>query len=321
MRYVGTVVGRLNFERFSGFYVLVALCVFFSVVEPDSFATFRNVRIILASQAITAVITLGLVVPVAAGAFDLSIAGTMTMSIVLVSWLQSYHHVNPLLAVICALLAGVIVGAVNGFVVVRLQVDSFIGTLGMSSVLGALAYWLVSGQPIVSGISASLTNAGRAQWLGMPAPVFYVVALAIVLWYVLELAPVGRVIRAVGGNPTAARLTGVNVDRYMFLSFVTSGTLAALAGVLYVSILGTADPNSGLPYLLPAFAAVFLGSTQLRPGRVNVWGTLLAIYLIAVLVKGIELRSPDNPWISDLCQGVLLIVAVAIAARGRRRER
>jgi ribose transport system permease protein len=307
----------LGLDRFSGLYVWVALVAVFGLWMPDLFLTADNARVVAGDQAITAMLALALVVPLAAGVFDLSIAAVLGFSSVVVAWCQA-QGLSPLLGALLAVLVGAAVGAVNGLVVVRLRVDSFIATLAMSSVLAAGAYWVTGGQQIVEGISPDFVAFGSGDVLGVPAPVYYMLALALLLWVFLEYRPGGRYLYAVGGNPQAARLAGLRVDRVVFGSLVAAGTIAGFAGVILTAKLGTGNPTSGPPYLLPAFSAVFLGATQIKAGRVNVAGTLIAIYLLATGVKGLQLAGAPV-YLNDLFNGLALILAVALAARSRRR--
>ena len=309
----------LGLDRFSGLYVWAALILIFSLWVPSLFDTATNVRIIAGSQAITAIVAMGLIVPVACGAFDLSIAGTLGVSTCVVIWFQANHH-GWFLGIIVALLIGLLVGAVNSLIVVRLHVDSFIGTLGMSSILLAGTEWITGGSQIANGVSPTFTKIGQNQLFGLPLPVFYMVALAIVLWWLLEYTPAGRYLYGIGGNPQAARLAGIRTGRITTSAFLLSGLVAAFAGVILAAQLGSASPDVGGPYLLPAFSAVFLGATQVFPGRVNVPGTLIAIFLLATGVKGLQLAGAPS-YINDLFNGAALIIAVALAARAHAARR
>ena len=265
---------RINFglDRFSGLYVWAALIIIFSIWVPHLFLTAVNARIVAGSVAITAIVALGLIIPVACGAFDLSIAGTVGLSVCVVMWMQSNGH-GWVAGIILCLIIGIFVGLLNSFVVVKLRVDSFIGTLGMSSILLAACYFVTGGTQIVTGISPTFTQIGQKLVFGLPLPVFYMIAIAIILWWLLEYTPVGRYLYAVGGNPQAALLAGVRVKRITTGAFVLSGFIGAVAGIVLGAELGSASPDVGTSYLLPALSAVFLGATQIRPGRVNVLGT------------------------------------------------
>lgn len=308
---------NLGLDRFSGLYVWVAIIVLFAIWIPDTFMTEGNFRIIAGDQAITAMLAIGLIVPLAAGVFDLSIAGVMGFSVAMVSYQLSQGIPTPI-AIITTLLCGALIGAVNGFVVVKLNVDSFIATLGMSSILLAGTYWVTDGKQITEGFTDGFLDMGSKPFLGLPLPFFYMIAVAAVMYIVLEKTPLGRYLYATGGNRQAARLAGLRVERIMFGALVTSATIAALTGVVLAAKLGTAAPDIGPSYLLPAFSAVFLGSTQIRAGRVNVLGTLIAIYLLATGVKGLQLAGAPS-YVNDLFNGLALIIAVALAARTARK--
>jgi len=313
-----SLAATLGMDRFSGLYVWAVLILIFSIWVPSLFDTATNFRIIAGSQAVTAIVAMGLIVPVACGAFDLSIAGTMGMGVCIVVWFQANGH-GYLLGIFAALAFGLLVGLVNSFIVVKLHVDSFIGTLGMSSVLSAGTTWVTGGFQVANGISPHFTAIGQKQILGLPLPVYYMVVLALILWWMLEYTPVGRYLYSIGGNTQAARLAGIRVGRITTGAFLISGLVAAFAGVLLAAELGSASPDVGVPYLLPAFSAVFLGATQILPGRVNVLGTLIAIFLLATGVKGLQLAGAPG-YINDLFNGVALIIAVALAVRSARRK-
>ena len=307
----------LGLDRFSGLYVWAALIVIFAVWVPDTFLRVNNITIILGNEAITAMLALGIIIPLAAGVFDLSFAGVAGVSVAVTAWAQ-VEGFNPLVAAIMALAVATFIGAVNGFVVVRLKVSSFIATLGMSSLLLAATYWITDGKQIVSGFSAAFLDLGNLRLIGIPLPFYAMLVLAALIYILIEYLPIGRYLYASGGNPVAARLAGVRVDRIVFGSLVASSLIAGFAGVVLAARIGTASPDIGPSYLLPAFSAVFLGSTQIKPGRVNVVGTLIAIYLLATGVKGLQLAGAPS-YTDDLFNGAALIIAVALAARSARR--
>jgi ribose transport system permease protein len=312
-------LGRKIAERYSGLFVWAVVIAIFAIYIPQTFLTTNNVRSIAGDQAITAILAIALLIPLAAGVFDLSFAGVMALSLCATLWAQQHGH-GVLLSVLLGLAIGLVVGLVNGFVIVKLEVDSFIATLGMNSILTALAFWLTGGQQIVTGISPDFVEAGNRQVFALPVYFFLMLLVAAVCTVVLEKTPVGRYIYACGGNLNSARLAGVRTERIIVGSLVASGFLAGFAGVVLAAKLGTGDYTVGAPYLLPAFCAVFLGSTQIRPGRVNVLGTLIAIYLLATGIKGLQLAGAQ-PYVNDLFNGLALIVAVALSARAGKLSR
>jgi len=307
-------------DRLSGVYVIVAMIIVFSIWEPTTFGTLGNAKVILASEAITGIIAFAAVVSLVAGVFDLSIAANMSLSISILGQLAATARINIVLAVIITLVIGGLVGCINAVIVTRFRIEPVIGTLAMSSVLEAISYWVANGQTILYGISARFSNLGVSKPLGIPIQVFYLAAVALVLWYVLEHTPVGRYLYAAGANPKAARLSGVNVVKLQWGALITSGVLASLAGVVLTQQLASAAFGAGDPYLLPAYAAAFLGSTQIKPGRFNVLGTVVAMYMLAIGIKGLQLRFPQYPWIADLVEGVILLLAVGIAVQSARRR-
>lgn len=311
---------RFGLDKFSGLYVWALLILIFALWIPHLFLTSQNFRIIASSQAVGAIMALGLLVPVACGVFDLSIAGTMAVAETTLIYMQSQGH-GTLVGIICALAAGLVVGLLNSFVVLKLHVDSFIGTLGMSSILAGTVLAITNGAYISSPASSTFSGFGQNKLWSLPLPVFYMIGIGMVLWWLLEYTPIGRYMYGIGGNPQAARLAGVRVNRIITGAFICSGVISAFAGIVLAAELGSGSPAIADPYLLPAFSAVFLGATQIRPGRVNVFGTLIAIFLLATGVKGLQLAgAPD--YISQLFNGAALIIAVALAARtahGRRK--
>lgn len=311
--------GRTSLRQVSLLPIWAAIIVVFGLLEPDTFLTLQTFRSLASEQAITAIMALALVLPLSAATYDLSIGGVMGLSMVLVAWLQYQHHLNPALAIALTVVAALGVGVVNSLVIVRLKVDSFIATLGMLSILGAGVQWVSGGRNIVQGISPGFTQVGRWQLLSIPVPFFYMLALAGVCWYVMSRRQTGRYLYATGSNAEAARLAGVRTNRLRVVALLVSSAIAALAGILFTARIGAASLGAGEPYLLPAFAAVFLGATQSRSGRVNVPGTIVAVYVLATGVRGLQLVGAPF-WIADLFNGVAVIVAVAMSQlSGRAR--
>jgi len=310
---------HLGLHRFSGIYVLFVLLLIFSLWIPASFLQASTFQSVLTGQAIVGMAAMAVLVPLAASAFDLSVAAVITPAVVLVAHFQSAQGWPPATAIVVTILICVVIGVVNGFAVVVLEVNSFIATLAMSSILAALVFWISGGQQIVTGISSSFINLGQAQLFGVALPVYYLAALSILLYVVLQHTPLGRYFYAVGENPDAARLAGVRVGQTTFLSLVFSSSIAGCAGVVLCARIGSASLEAGTPYLLPAFAAAFLGSTQIIPGRMNVWGTVLAVYLLAVGVKGLQLAGAE-PWVDKLFNGTALLIAVSVSVYGSKRQ-
>lgn len=310
----------LGFARLSGVYAWAALFVLFSIWEPSTFLTSTTASSIGANQAVSAILAIALILPLAAGLYDLSIAATLGLTACLAIYLTGHGLSAPVIALAC-LVSGALVGIVNGVIVVKLHVSSFIATLGMSSILAAVAYMITDGNELVAGSGAtSFVNLGQGVIFGIPDPVWYAVGIAVIVLYVTECTTVGRYAYAVGGNLEASRLVGIRANRIQFASLVVSGTLAGLAGTILAAQLGSATYDVGPAYLLPAFSAVLLGATQIKTnGRVNVLGTLVAVILLATGIYGLTLAGAPT-WVPQLFDGVALILAVALAVRTNRER-
>ncbi len=308
------VTAMLSFRRLSAVYIFVVLFIAFSLWVPDTFLTSGTWRSLLDSQSLTAMAAIGLMIPVAAGAFDLALGAEIGLTSIFVSFLLVNHGVSPMVAVPLTLGVGALIGAASAVLVALVRIDSFIATLGISSIGIAGISWLSDGAQILN-LPAGFVAFSTHQYFGITMPVYLMLLVAVVVWYVLEQTPLGRRVYATGGNEPATRLAGVRTRVVIAGSLIACGTISAVVGVLLASRLGTGDPTSGPAFLLPAFSAVFLGSTQFRAGRFNVWGTVVAVYVLAVGVKGLQLAGAPV-WIPDLFNGLALIVAVALAKSG-----
>lgn len=301
----------LSFRNISAFYIFVAMFIVFSFWVPDTFLKWDTWKALFDSQAVTAILAVGLVIALSAGAFDLAIGAELGFGSIIVAWLLIDKGVPVVPAIALTLLAGALVGLCNGLLIVKVRIDSFIATLGMSSILLALISWVSDSQQIL-GLPTSFQKIGTTEILGLTLPVYLMLATGLVVWYVLEKVPLGRRVYATGGNIEAARLAGVRVSLVIVGSLIACGTIAAFAGLLVSANLATGDPTIGPAYLLPAFSAAFLGSTQFRGGRFNVWGTIVAVYVLATGVKGLQLAGAPI-WIPDLFNGAALLLAVGLA--------
>jgi ribose transport system permease protein len=305
------IARALSFRNISALYIFAVMFIVFSIWVPDTFLQWNTWKALLDSQAVTAILAVGLVIALSAGAFDLAIGTELGFGAIFVGWLLVDKGVGLVPAIILTLLAGAAIGLANGILITRVRIDSFIATLGMSSVLLALIAWVSSSQQIV-GVGSSFEKLGTTEIFGLTLPVYLMLAVAFVVWYLLERTPLGRRVYATGGNIEAARLAGVRVAAVVICSLIACATIAAFAGMLVTANLGTGDPTIGPAYLLPAFSSAFLGSTQFRGGRFNVWGTIVAVIVLATGVKGLQLAGAPI-WIPDLFNGVALLLAVGLA--------
>jgi ribose transport system permease protein len=286
--------------------------ILFGALEADTFLTAANFETIFGSQAVLVVLTLGLLFPLTAGDYDLSVASVLTMSAMIVALLNVNQGWPVGLAIVAALAASVLVGVVNGVLVTLLEAESLVVTLGSGAFVSGLVFWM-SDSNTIGGVSEALSDAVIVrELLGIPLSFFYGLALCIAVWYVLEYRPIGRRLLFVGRGRNVARLSGVRVERVRFGALVASAAVGGLAGVLYAGTIGGADPSSGTSFLLPAYAAAFLGATSIVPGRFNPWGSILAVYFLVTGVTGLQLLGADS-YVQQLFYGGALILAVALS--------
>ena len=305
----------LGFDRLSGLYLWALLITVFSVWQ-EQFRTLATAHTIAGERSISAILGLAIIIPLACGAFDLSVGAIANFATINAVLLINGGHSWPFAAVV-AVLISLAIGLVNGFFVVRLHVSSFITTLGIGSVITALQVIVTNNLQPVQPNNTSWADFTNHTVFGFQIVFVYMLIVAVILWWVLQHTPVGRYLYAIGSSPDAARLSGVPVNRYTWMSLAASGTIAGIGGVMFGSLTGPSlTYGSGL--LLPAFAAAFLGSTQIVPGRFNVWGTVMSIFVLATGVAGLQLAYPQAQWLDPMFSGSALVLAVAIAV-GRQR--
>ena len=319
----------LSFSNIGAVYVWLLIILAFTVWVPGTFATRTTFEQILNNNAVTGLIALSVVIPLAARVFDLSVAFTMTLSGVTVAHFAAQTGVGVAPAVGIALGVALLIGVLNGFVVVGLGVDSFIATLATGSLIKAFITMVTNDQSItgVQLLRPPFSSIAQTDVAGLTLPVLYLLVIAGAIWFVLERTATGRRLYATGFNPDAARLQRVATDRLRFLSLITSALLAGVAGIVFTSAIGSGSPTAGDPYLLAAYAAAFLGATQLRGGRFNAWGTVIAVLLLGTGTTGLSLASTPQ-WSTSVFTGIVLIVALAVTSgrvrvpqRMRRRAR
>jgi ribose transport system permease protein len=299
-------------------FAWVAVIVVFGALRPDTFLSGENFASIFGTNAVLLVLTLGLLVPLTAGDYDLSIAATLSLSTMVIAILNVDHDWSIGWAILAALAAGAAVGFVNGAFVVLFRVDPFIVTLGSATFVSGIVLWISHSQTF-SGISGGLVDHVIVKrFLNVPLSFYYGLALCVLLWYALEFTPVGRRLLFVGQSRNVARLSGLRVGRIRWGALVVSGMISALAGVLYAGTTGGADPTSGGTFLLPAFAAAFLGATAILPGRFNPWGSLIAVYFLVSGITGLQLLGVQS-FVQQLFYGGALVLAVALSQLARRR--
>jgi ribose transport system permease protein len=309
----------LFLQRYALVLLFAAIVVFFSVRLPESFATVLNFRNIVGNQSVLAIVGIAAILPLIGGQFDLSIGSVLGLTSIATASALSRFSAPLWVAALVGIGLGAAVGAFNGVLIAKLGVNSLITTLGVATVITGIISWYTEGLSILTGIPQALISMGSGVWLGLPRTLYGLTVVALFTWYLLEHTPYGRYLHAVGSNPNAARLVGLDVDRVVILSFVISGAMTGFGGVLQVARQGGGNPQTGNFFLLPALSAAFLGATSIHPGRLNVPGTVVAVFFLATTVSGLSLSGVDN-WVESVFNGTALAVAVGLSTViGRHR--
>jgi ribose transport system permease protein len=299
--------------------LMLGLILLFSLLLPNTFPTVLNLRSILSDKAIIALLALAAMIPMVAGRIDLTVGYGIVLWHILAISLQTLYGLPWPVAVFIVLALGVIVGALNGLLVEVARIDSFIATLGTGTVLYALALWHTAGRQMVGALPDAFYAINGTFVFGLPITAYYVLAIAVMLWIILDYTPMGRYLYAIGANQRAAELNGIPTRKYVIGAFVASGLLTALAGVLLASKLRIGQASVGLEFLLPALVGAFLGSTTIKPGRVNVWGTIVGVMILAVGISGIQ-QFGGSFWVEPMFNGTTLLIAIGIAGYAQRKK-
>jgi len=308
-------MNRVSFARFGTLLAFLLLVAGFSFAAPEAFASGANVANVLQQMATLSIIATAATLVMTIGEFDLSVGFSASLAAVICFALFG-QGVSPVLAVPAALIVGLVAGALNGVLVARFAIPSFVATLALGTVLSGLAFGASGGASMFQNIPAGFKALGRGDLLGVPVLAFWIVGVLSIAGFVLTFTEFGRHLRAIGGNRVAARLAGLPVTRDIIATFAIAGGLSALAGLLLAARLGSVQHTMGEPLLLPAYAAVFIGTTASATGTPTVSGTLLGVAIIAVMANGMTIVGID-PFIQKIMTGLIIIVAVLVRRLGR----
>jgi len=306
-------------ERVALVLGIIVLGAVFGFLRPESFLSWANISTMLGSQAVLVVLAMALIIPLTSGDFDLSIAANLTLSGMILAILNGQHGWPLGLVMLACLCSGLLIGAINAAFILYFRIPSLIVTLGTGTFINGIVLG-ISGSRTVSGLSPDLVKYVIVNRIfGIPLSFYYALILCIVIWYVLGYTAAGRRLLFVGRGREVSKLTGIRVDRVRFGALVASGLISAAAGILYCGTIGAADPLSGNAFLLPAFAATFLGATSIVPGRFNPWGALFAVYFLVVGITGLTILGIQT-YVQNLFYGGALVIAVALSQLARGRE-
>lgn len=296
---------------------LVLMFIVFGALRPDVFLTWSNVANILGSQSVLFVLVMAVLIPSIVGDFDLSLGGIMGLSSMVAGVLNVEAKWAILPAIGVGVLAGLAAGFLNGLFVVYFDSDALIVTLGTGSVYTGMIFFL-AGSSTVTGVSESLSAWTFSNTLlGIPLEFYYGVIIMLIVWYVSTFTPLGLRAAFVGQSREVALLSGIRVVRMRWWSFTLAGLVAGLAGIFLLGTTGSADPTASVAYLLPAYAAAFLGATSIKPGRFNAFGAGIAVFFLATGVTGLQILGAQN-YVQQVFYGAALVLAVVISRQLRK---
>ena len=305
MNKVTAVVRRYHLGPLIGLFILILVL---AVLSPQFF-TFGNLRNVALQTSVNALMAVGLTFVILTAGIDLSVGSTLALSAALSAGLM-VSHVNPWLAALIGIVVGGVAGFINGVFVAYARLAPFIVTLGTMTLYRGLTEIFTNGNPIFN-LPAGFSNFGAGKFLSLPIPVWVTAVIFLLSWVVLHRSVPGRRIYAIGGNENVAFLAGVPVRRYVVAVYVVSGFLAALAGIVLTSRLGSAEPTAGTGYELNAITAVVLGGTSLFGGEGAILGTLIGALILGVIDNGLNLLNV-NSFYQDAIKGLIILAAIML---------
>lgn len=316
---------KILFSRFRSLLALFLMVLALSLLS-DRFLTAENGWNILRQISVNLCLSIGMTLVILSGGIDLSVGAILGLAGAVAAGLlkngqalpgtDSILQFNPSGAIVAGLLVGAAAGWINGFAITRFSLPPFVATLGMLSIARGLTMLWTGGFP-VTGLGDSFGHLGTGTFIGMPVPVWIMLALTGIFVVLTQRTRFGRHLYAVGGNERAARLTGLNVSRIKLAVYTIAGALAGVAGLIVTARLDSAQPNAGLGYELDSIAAVVIGGTSLAGGRGSVWGTVLGCLIIGVLNNGLFLLNVSPFW-QQVIKGAVILLAVALDRMNNR---
>jgi len=296
-------------RRYFIIYAVIALFVILGILSK-SFFTVNNIINVLRQISMIAIIAVGSFFVLVGAGVDISVGSIAALAGILTAKLLAENRWPVWLGIITGLACGCLAGAINGYLVTRRKVPPFVATLGTMGAFRGLTYVLTNAYP-VAGLPKSMNFIGRGYAGPIPVPVIIMIVVFAVAYIVSENTKTGRFLYAIGGNETAAHLSGIRVERYRFFTYAAGGFLAALSGIILVSRLASGQPNAGIGYEFEAITAAVLGGTSLYGGKGNIIGVFFGAVFIGILLNGMVLLNVSS-YYQQMIKGIVLILAVMI---------
>ena len=303
------------FQSYGTIIAGIIVVIIFSVLRPDAFFTLSNFINISKQISLLVIIALGATLAMSVGEFDLSVGALASLGGVVAAKLA----VAGMPLIVCFLAPVVlcfVVGWVNGWLITKFKILSFITTLGVSTILGGFTFWITGGATVFQSIPKNFSILGSKDILGIPALSIIMICVVVVFWFIMRHTSFGRKLYAIGGSEEASKVAGINVKKYKRYAFALCGMLSAATGMLMASRLGSAHPTGGDGYFLQSYAAVYLGTTVFREGVPNIWGTFIGAAILGILANGLTILQVPS-FMQDVLTGCIIILAVIAQKVGR----
>lgn len=311
------IIRSIGTQRLVAIFALITLYICFALMNP-TFRTYSTAVNILDASYYIGFMAIGICFVIATGGIDLSIGTVLTMSALVAGYLNTVKGIPMILTIIICIAIGLIFGLLNGILVAKMGLPPFIATLGTMMLSKGIGSIITSAQSVTWKASSDKEGWYRILFkyktesgLMIPTGFILLIVLAIIMAIILNKTKVGRYILAIGSNKEATRLSGVNVDKYLMLAYIISGTFAGIAGLAYASIYQTLLPGGGAGFEMDAIAGVVIGGTSMVGGIATIAGTMIGVFIISVLKTGLPFIGLQ-PHYQQVATGIILVIAVFV---------
>ena len=306
---------KKTIQAYGTLLALALIILVFSLLSPKSFFTVTNMINITRQISLLVIISIGATLVMSINEFDLSIGAMASLGGV-ISALLAVAGLPLLLCFLLPILISFVIGWVNGWIVARFRVLSFITTLGMSTVLSGVIYWLTGGATVFQNIPKGYSWLGTFKIGSFPLLSVIMIIFVAIFWFVMRHTVLGRKMYAIGGSEETSKIAGIDVKLFKNVAFALCAVMACITGILIASRVGSANTTAGEGYFLKAYAAVFIGCTVSRKGVPNVIGTLVGTAILGILANGLTMLQMPT-YMQDMITGAIIIFAVIMQKLGR----